>query len=164
MNVGELEFVYDRTQEDVNRVIELNKKYLNGTITQDEIREWNNGLNGRPGLKGAFNLSDINRIEGNIDIISKVFIIFVNTKKWELGDTPRVSDYQRIRENTEKIHSLSFVRSDTPEVPDSPLNTYQKWNDIEKILYDAYDIYIRLRNSYYYCDTEIYSGEGIGDL
>lgn len=164
MNVGNLIFIFDRTQEDVDRVIELNKKYLNGTITWDEMREWNNGTNGRPGLKGAFNLSDINRIEGNIDIISKIFIVTADVKEWKLGDIPRTSDYQRIRKNTKKIHALSFVRSDTPEVPDSPLNTFQKWNDIEKILYDAYDIYVRLKNSYYYCGTELCAGEGIGDL
>ena len=164
MNIGELEFVFDRTQEDVDRVKDLNRKYLSGTITQDKIREWNNGLNGRPGLKGAFNLSDINRIEGNISSIASLLVIFVDTKEWELGDIPRVSDYKRIKDNVQTIKDAWIKLSFTPETPEQPLNTYQKWNDIEKILFDVYKNYTSYRDSYYYCGTEIFAGEECGVL
>ncbi len=157
-------FVYDRTQADVDRVKELNKKYLDGTITDEEKQEWNTGINGKLGLKGAFNLSDIQRIENNTQIIGGLVAASVNVKTWAYGDIPRVSDYRRIRQNVQKIKEAFLTHSDTPEVPGQPLNTYQKWNDIEKILHDVYYIYVRLKNSYYYCDTEMYAGEGIGDL
>lgn len=163
ISVKELNFVYDRTQRDVDRVIELNKKYLSGAITYDEIREWNTGINGEAGLKGAFNLSDINRNEHNCQIIGEALATAVNVKEWEYGDIPRISDYARIRENVQKIRSVFITYSDTPEVPAQPLNTYQKWNDIEKILHDVYCIYARFQESRYYCG-EIYAGEGMGDL
>ncbi len=164
MEITDLSFVYDRTQADVDRVKELNTKYLDGTITEDERREWNIGINGSHGLKGAFNLADIKRIEGNAQIIGALVAVTVNIKEWGYGDIPRVSDYARIRENVRKIQDALMVLSDTPEIPDQPFNTYQKWNDIERILHDVYCIYVRYKNSYYYCSTEMYAGEGIGDL
>lgn len=164
MNIEELHFVYDRTQEDVDRVKELNEKYLNGTIADDEIQEWNTGINSTEGLRGAFGLSDIRRIEYNTEKIGGYLATTVLTKQWEREDIPRVSDYSRIRENVQKIKEALMTYSDTPQVPEQPLNTYRKWNDIERILHDVYNIYVRLKNSYYYCGTEIYAGEGLGDL
>ena len=157
-------FVYDRTQEDVDRVKELNRKYLDGTITEEEKQEWNTGINGKVGLKGALNLSDIKRIENNVKVIGALVAAAVSVREWDYGDIPRVSDYTRRCGNVQKIRSTFIVHADTPQVPKQPLNTYQKWNDIEKILHDVYYIYVRLKNSYYYCGTEMCAGEGIGDL
>ncbi len=162
--VGGLSFVYDRTQADVDRVKELNRRYLDGTITEKERREWGTGINGSLGLKGAFNLSDLQRVEGNTQVIGGLVAATVSVKGWEYGDIPRVSDYQRIRNNVQKIKNSLMVLSDTPQVPDQPLNTFQKWNDIERILHDVFYVYVRLQNSYYYCGSETYAGEGIGDL
>lgn len=157
-------FVYDRTQEDVERVRYLNKKYINRTITDEEKQEWNTGINGKLGLKGAFNLSDIKRNENNCRIIGGLVEADVDVKEWEYGDIPRVSDYLRIRDNVQRIRDAYLTYSDTPPTPIQPLNTYQKWNDIEKILHDVYYIYTAIQNSYYYCGTEMYAGEGIGDI
>lgn len=164
MNMEELNFVYDRTQEDVDRVKYLTKRYLKGEITEEEKLEWSKGIHGGSGPKGAFNLSDIKRNENNCMVIGKLVVISVNVKEWEYGDIPRVSDYQRIKNNVKKIKDALMVLSDTPEIPENPLNTFQKWNDIEQILHDVYSIYVRLKNSYYYCGAEMYAGEGIGDL
>lgn len=157
-------FVYDRTQADVDRVRYLNERYINGTITDEEIQEWNTGINGKLGLKGAFNLSDIKRNENNCKIIGGLVETEVDVKEWEYGDIPRVSDYLRIRDNVQKIRDAYLTYSDTPPTPTQPLNTYQKWNDLERILHDVYFIYTANKNSYYYCDTEMYAGEGIGDI
>ena len=157
-------FIYDRTKEDVDRAKELNEKYLKGTITEEEKEEWNSGITGKFGLKGAFNLSDIKRNENNCKIIGELTSTNVNIKEWNYGDIPRVSDYERILENVRKIRNAFTVHSDTPQVPEQPLNTFQKWNSIERILHDVYYIYVALKNSYYYCDTELYAGEGIGDM
>ncbi len=164
MGALELDFVYDRTQADVDRVKELNTKYLNGTISEDEKREWSTGINGSRGLKGAFNLCDLQRVESNTQVIGGLAAATVSTKDWAYGDIPRISDYARIRENVQKIRDSQMVLSVTPEVPGQPLSTFQKWNDIEKILHDVYYVYTRLQESYYYCGTEMYAGEGIGDL
>lgn len=166
---GEIEyvlpfFVYDRTQEDVDRVKYLNERYLKREITEEERQEWNTGINGKLGLKGAFNLSDIKRNENNCKIIGELVAAPVNVKEWKYGDIPRVIDYTRIRDNVQRIRNSWIILSDTPEVPGQPLNTYQKWNDIERILHDVYYTYVRIKNSYYYCDAELYAGEGIGDI
>ena len=157
-----MEFVYDRTQADVDRVKYLNERYVNGTITDEERQEWNTGINGSIGLKGVFNLFDINRIENNCQAIGEILLADVDTKEWEYGDIPRVSDYLRIRENVQKIKE-AFPSSSAPETPAQPLNTFQKWNDIERILFETYSAYERFLNSFFYCG-EIYAGEGIGDI
>ena len=153
-----MEFVYDRTQEDVDRAAELNRKYISGRITEDEKQEWMGDL------KGALNLSDLNRIEGNLSVIAGVLQISVENKSWNCGDIPRVDDYKRILDNVRKLRESWFALSDTPQIPVQPLNTYRKWNDIERILHDLNYTYERYTNSLYYCGTEIYAGEGIGDL
>ena len=55
-----MEWVYDRTQADVERVKVLNDKYAAGTISEEEKMEW------AAGMKGALNVADLNRIESNI--------------------------------------------------------------------------------------------------
>lgn len=158
-----MEFVYDRTQADVDRVKYLNDRYISGDITEEERQEWNTGINGIAGLKGAFNLADIQRIEENCRTISEILSADVDTKEWEYGDIPRASDYLRIRDNVQRIRDTYPAISSIPQVPEQPLNTYHKWNDIEKILHDVYSIYVRIQNSFYYCG-EMYAGEGIGEL
>lgn len=153
-----IDAVFDRTAEDVKRVLELNQKYISGTITEDEKNEW------LAGLKGALNIEDLNRVERNCDIVANKIAVVVNTKNWVKNNIPRVSDYQRILENVETIRSSYAVLNTTPETPFQPLNTFQKWNDIEHILFDVDSIYTRTMDAFAYCGTEIYSGEEIGDL
>lgn len=148
-----MEFIFDRTQADVDRVKDLNKKYLSGTITDEEKEEW------LAGSKGALNLSDLNRIENNIETLASYFIVTVSVKNWSLGDIPRVSDYARILENVQKIKNAWFVLPEAPPTPMQPLTTYQKWNDIEQILYEINSAYERYINSFYYCGDEIYAGD-----
>ena len=151
-----MEWIYDRTQSDVDRVRELNAKYIAGTISDDEKAEW------AAGLKGALNVSDLNRIEGNMATVAGKVAASIKTKSWSYGDIPRVSDYLRIRGNLQVIKDAWMALSDSPAVPDQPLNTFQKWNDIEKLLHDVNYTYDRTVSSYDYCGSEIYAGEGIG--
>lgn len=153
-----MEFIYDRTQEDVDRAADLNRKYVSGRITESEKREWMGNL------KGALNLADLNRIERNLDALARLFNTPVQKKNWAVGDIPRAGDYKRILDNVQKIREAWFVRFDTPPTPAQPLNTYGKWNDIERILHDLNDTYERYRNNVCYCGTQLYAGEGIGDL
>ena len=169
-------FVCDRTEADVERVKELNDKYIRGIITDEEREEWSRGfvkknslayelgVRGAEGLKGALNVEDIARVEWNISVIAGFLSMALTTKEWDYNDIPRVSDYQRIQDNTERIRNDWIILSDTPEVPQQPLNTYDKWNDIEKILHDVYAAYMRFAKSLYRCGEEIYAGEGVGIL
>lgn len=151
-----MEWVYDRKQADVDRAKELTEKYLSGVITNAELIEW------RSGLKGTLNLSDLNRIEGNTAELAQLVAASVQTRTWSYGDIPRVSDYFRLIKNVQSIRNAWGALAKTPETPMQPLNTYQKWNDIEKILHDVHYVFERTAQSYYYCGDEIFAGEGIG--
>lgn len=157
-----MEFIYDRTQGDVDRVIELNRKYVEGSITEDEKAEWASDM------KGALNLSDITRIEGNIKALAEFFEVSIGLDPYPDKTTrsiPRVNrDYKRILDNLQVLRDAWFALSDTPGTPAQPLNTYQKWNDIERILHDLNYTYEGYINGFSYCGTEVYAGEGIGDL
>lgn len=152
-------FVYDRTQEDVLRVARLNEKYLNLKITKEERDEW------LAGIKGALNASDLQRIEWNTRLIGELELLrlTLSVKEWERPDIPRVSDFTRLLDNVRQIRESGMTLPDTPQVPEHPLNTYQKWNDIERIMYDATCMYVRNVRSFNYCG-EISAGEGIGIL
>ena len=130
-----MEFVYDRSAQDV---LQMTKK-------------------------GVLNADDINRIENNTETIADKIAVPVTVKSWSVGGLPRVSDYKRIRDNVERIRQGYGIRSDTPATPEQPLNTYQKWNDIERILFDVNDLYDRTENARAYCG-EIFAGEGVGIL
>lgn len=130
-----MEFVYDRSAQDV---LQMTKK-------------------------GVLNAEDINRIENNTGDIADKIAVPVTVKSWSVGGLPRVSDYKRIRDNVERIRQGYGIRSDTPVTPEQPLNTYQKWNDIERILFDVNDLYDRTENARAYCG-EIFAGEGVGIL
>lgn len=130
-----MEFVYDRSAQDV---LQMTKK-------------------------GVLNAEDINRIENNTETIADKIAVPVTVKSWSVGGLPRVSDYKRIRDNVERIRQGYGIRSDTPVTPEQPLNTYQKWNDIERILFDVNDLYDRTENARAYCG-EIFAGEGVGIL
>lgn len=159
IGTGEYEtpiFVYDRTQEDVDRVRELNRKYLEGTITEQEKEEWTGHM------KGALNAWDLRRIERNTELIGGYVTVPVTVKTgWGVCDLPRESDYKRIRDNVERIREFGAGMPSIPETPVQPLNTYQKWNDIEKILHDIFWLYIGNYNNKDYCG-EISCGEEIG--
>ena len=130
-----MEFVYDRSAQDVLQTTK----------------------------KGVLNADDINRIENNTGDIADKIAVPVTVKSWSVGGLPRVSDYKRIRDNVERIRQGYGIRSDTPVTPEQPLNTYQKWNDIERILFDVNDLYDRTENARAYCG-EIFAGEGVGIL
>lgn len=148
-----MKWIYDRTEEDVARVKELTEKYLSGTITESEKAEWHGDM------KGALNLSDLNRVEGNLSVIAELLSLSITTKTWSIGTIPRESDYQRICDNLQTLRN-AIPEVNTPEVPNPPLNTYQKWNDIERIIFDIYDSLM----DYDYAGSEIYAGEGVGIL
>lgn len=157
-------FVYDRTAADVERVKYLNNQYKARKITEEELEEWKTGINEKVGLKGALNLADFNRNEKNCQFIGELMDVAVNTKTWVYGMIPRPNDYQRLKENVQALRDHASLSSSTPEVPDRPFNTYQKWNDIEKILYDVYQAFLLYMGGLYYADDEIYAGDGVGIL
>lgn len=145
--------VTDRAQSDVERVIELLEKGWNN-FSDNEKTEWNSGL------KGALNVSDLERIQNNIQLLSDVLELDLNVSA--VPDVPNQTFYDEIINNSEIIRGAYCIHTTTPVTPAQPLNEYQKWNDIEQILFDVHEIL--LNNFYYYCGSEIYCGDDTGLL
>lgn len=153
-------FVYDRNLLDITTAKEIIFKIQNtgySSLTEYEKQQWVDGL------KGTLNFDDMNRIEGNILEISQIVGVEIVEPftEWSMETLPTRKDFERIRNNVEAIREKVNV-SNTPYVPQLPLNRYDKINDIEKILFDAYLISLPEVTQYYI--DEIYIDEEIGDI
>ena len=144
-------FIYDRTQEDVDRVTALHRKGWKN-LSVEERRQWMSGS-----MKGALNRSDLIRIEDNICAIAQMMGISVVTNKDNLPYIPDEVYFQCMLENAAKLRSTGFVYRDTPSVPQQPVNTFQKVNDVEKILHDVYTVYLDNCRDAFYCGQELYA-------
>ena len=155
----ELELLFgitDRTLLDVQRVKDLRKK-INETkwesLTEAEKTEWINGM------KGSIKASDLNRIENNLQIYSDMFNLgFTQKFDWTTGDFPTVADFTRIHSNTAIIRNSPYGRINTINIPQMPINTYSKINNIEKIIVDTFKNQYENEQAKPYCG-EIYCGE-----
>ena len=157
-----IEPIIDRNLMDVNLAKEIMSKIQASgynSLTESEKIQWESGL------KGFLNYTDLNRIESNSAELSQMVGISISTPKtnWTMMDIPTQKDFQRIRDNVQKIRSSNYIHSDTPVTPQLPLNRYEKINDIEKILLDVYDMYTRNMAAIYYID-ELYDEDDLFDL
>lgn len=153
--------IYDRTQVDVDRAIELNDKYNRGTITTEEMAEWDNGL------KGAYNYTDLNRIETwceyiAIQLNSYNYNVNITTKTdWDSEDFPIKVELKRIRDNVETLKNAFYSLTSVPDSLEKM--TYKKANDLEKVLNEL-NMYINnMQFGFLYSGT-FYSGESEGLL
>lgn len=145
--------VTDRTQSDVERVLELLEKGWQD-FSDKEKTEWS------AGMKGALNVTDLERIQNNIQLLSDVLELDLSVSA--VPEIPDETFYELVRNNTECIRGAYCIHATTPETPEAPLNTFSKWNEIEQILADVYEIL--LNNFHYYCGSEIYAGDDTGLL
>lgn len=123
-------FIYDRTEEDVARVKYLHDNYP--TLTEEEKAEF------LTDLKGALNESDFSRLQTNFTILA-----ILDDAELDVGGVssiPTNAEFDIIRANLSTIQETGLILADTPIVPFAPYNTYDKWNDIEKLLFDNFDI------------------------
>ena len=152
--------VYDRTEVDVvnllNAISKIKKTGFS-SLTEEEQTNWYSGM------KGARNYTDINRIESNCETIADMVGITITTKTdWSDADFIKNEDINRILGNISIIREIySLVYDDTPVVSDPPINTIYKINDIEKILYDKYNIIYNNSINKYYCGESFYSNSDI---
>ncbi len=149
-----IQAIYDRKQSDVDRALYL---YSLGydNLSASEKAEWNLGL------KGCLNNADFQRIENNIQVLSDVLELGLTTYGTIPSNLPQ-SYFNNLVSNVEAIRSAYAVHRDTPRTPSHPINTYEKVNNIEKILNDVYEI---LMNNFDYYDIDnIYCDEEVGLL
>ena len=89
--------------------------------------------------KGAYNYSDLNRVERTVAEISDIAALGLVTKTdWAMWDIPTASDMNRFIGNISAIRQLLTNTTGVPVAPESMNNlTYLEANNIEQILYAA---------------------------
>lgn len=109
-----------------------------------------------PSTKGAYNHSDMNRVEMAVAELSEMYGLGLTTKtNWNERDIPLDTDLNRYLANLRAIRAVCPDQSNLPELPtDMRKLTYESANNIEKILVAAYE---GVTESYR--SGEIHSGE-----
>lgn len=122
--------VFDRTREDVEHAIKTIANWVNGDVSVNPLAIHD--------LKGCLNVSDINRIEGNIAYLTEKlndcgYSPNVSIKKWTNSGLPNETDISRILYNLRAIIDNYYQQSDSPPVPSS-LQGYEEVNSVEENL------------------------------
>lgn len=161
--------ITDRTQADVDRVrilaalwVTLPDGTLQWTGTADELTEY------MAGLKGSYNASDLNRVEGAVTYVAqrlKEFgyqITVQAGRTWTVTDEPTSAMVQPILSNVAALRAALAVPAGTPHVPpDMETMTYQEANDIEKILADIDHLLTNAAASFRHCGAAVCGGGGL---
>lgn len=149
-----IEPVYDRTQADVDRLLELLAKIRYSALNADEKAEYDTDL------KGAINKSDLERIKNDAELLAEVYEL---TLTWsDIPELPTAAWFKEFGDNIQKIKDTSYHHKSIPDVPAHPFNTFGKWNDIEYILWDIYET--AMNNFRYYSGEGLQSGDSFGAL
>ena len=138
--------IRDRTQPDVDYALECER---NGVYTKENLR-------------GAYNISDRNRVGEAVNFIIdclkniRIYEAYANILRddWNAYDIIVEKDNRKVLNALENLkHILPY--GETQEIPDSLDSlTYHKTNAIESIIFDLYGVFLRL------LDSCIYSGDG----
>lgn len=128
--------ITDRTILDIDKLQEYDEiGYKN--LTTEQKNEWLSGM------KGALNSSDLNRIESNqqyiFTLLSNQYILTFKTN-WLMTDFVEDSDENRILSNLKTLMQ-PFNFEEEPQVPEKPLNYFEKINQIENIILQMYNKY-----------------------
>lgn len=132
-----LHLITDRTQLDVDRVNVLARKGWE-RMTPEEQAEWKNGL------KGAYNCTDLNRVQSAVRYLQDRFagvgysIELSELKTWTEQDVPTLTELQNYLADLSAIRNVLTLLKTTPPAPDTIVGfTYVKANNIEQILLDV---------------------------
>ena len=136
------ELIRDRTQADVDFALNLER---DGGFTDED-------------LKGAYNISDRNRVGGAINYIAECLRDTgrheVRTKvrdDWDFYDIIKPGDNQKVLAAL-KYLKLLLPYNQTEEVPESlDCLTYQKANAVENILFDLCGVFSRIFEAWLFC-------------
>lgn len=153
-----LQLITDRTKADADRALSLSIKGLEN-MTEEETEEYLSDL------KGAYNASDLNRVESAVSFIAERFAVAGLHPKvevyilWNRSKFPHLSEMERYLANISTLRALLPMASDVPQVPpDMDHLNYEEANDIEKILLAIDDAITRITKGWYY-SGDIYAGE-----
>lgn len=129
-----MKLITDRTQNHVTLLKQLQAKGWNN-MTESEKIAWRNEA-----AKGAYNHTDLNRVESAVAELAVYFGLSLPTKtNWGMWDIPLKADMDRYLDNIVKIRNVCLDNEDIPSPPSSMNRlTYEDANNIEKILVAAY--------------------------
>lgn len=149
--------VTDRTSDDVSVWKALREKAWE-SMTEVEKEQWTRG-------KGAYNHTDLNRVEGAVYELANRFEEFgvhvpVLTKTdWSVGDAPTESDLKRYFENLMKLREASSGLHLSPTPPKDAVGfDYVAANIVEEML-RYIDIWTRGAKNQRVYAGEIFGGE-----
>lgn len=153
-----LNLVTDRTIDDVNKIKSLNAIGFSGW-TVAEVAEYLGNL------KGAYNASDLNRVESAVAYIVERFVAIgykagLRTKNtWIRTEFMNTAETLRYLQNIRVLRAQFAMPSGTPEVPADMDNfTYEEANDIERILKIIDEYITKIEQTFAY-SGELYGGE-----
>lgn len=145
----QLNMIFDRTQDDVDRVSYLANLWTeNGfTGTTTELSEWVSDL------KGAYNASDLNRVGSAVEYLTDTLysmgynVPTVPKDDWTETDIPMQSQMDIYINNIHLLRDiLPYV---APDAPDAPENlTYEQANNIEEILYRLENVLLAMKENF----------------
>ena len=145
-----LKLITDRTSSDISRAKKiLDKARKLESLTQNELQEY------MKGLKGCYNISDLNRVEEAVEFISNTlndmsYFNKVEIKRWNYGDFFTIDkELPRYLQNIQNLRNSIAVFDSTPQVPES-IKPYNYANDIEQILYDIEKILLDMSQTFVY--------------
>ena len=154
-----IQLITDRTQADVDRVVTLRKKWMNGTITAEEKNEY------LAGMKGAYNATDLNRVGAAMEYIAgKLFDAGYGDdlkvkQDWKMSDIPTEENLKYYIDGINMLRAWFVVKKTTPDTPpDIDRLAYIEANNIEQILMDLDFLIIQMIQSYIY-SGDVYVGE-----
>lgn len=155
---GTLSLITDRTAQDVERWRYLHTKGWEA-MSEAERDEW------RSSLKGAYNYTDMNRVESAVQFIADRFsdlgyYVAPEVKMvWSVSDHPTKVDMDRYFANIALLRSILTVLPTTPKAPTTEKKLdYQVANDIEQILSDVDRLISSVKQGWYYAG-DVFTGE-----
>lgn len=154
-----IRLITDRTQSDVDRVLEITQKIAQGTATTDEQNEWFSGM------RGSYNAVDLNRvniameyIHGWIEKAGYESDYVEQGIMWGIEDIQTQEQMQGYLNNVDALGSV-FPIENPPGLPSSIVFlTFIGANSIEKVLVQTDKIKPLLDRSPF-ISGEIYCGE-----
>lgn len=112
-----------------------------------------------------YNASDLNRVGEAMQYVAGLLngygyaVSVTGRTDWAAGDIPSKADMDAYLADLTALRGTVAVMSTTPDVPGSmSLLTWQKANDIEKILQDVDELITKMAAAWFHCG-EIYAGE-----
>lgn len=143
-------FVVDRTQEHVDLLKRLRRKGW-ANLTDEEKEQWASEAS-----KGAYNYTDLNRVESAVEKLAENFGLVLTTKTdWTLWDVPTRDEMNRYLTNVIAIRDACSSDMEFPVLPSSMDElTYETANNIEMVLllvYGSASVFAR--------SGELYCGE-----